>query len=78
MGIFEIISPFESLHLLCWNSNLEYFLFNLFILDYFGLFSFRFRLSFHLDLTVKSGDTKRLALINIPLRVSLDIYGTVN
>ena len=41
-GIFEIISTFKSLNLLCWNSNLEYFVFNLFILDYFGLFSFGF------------------------------------
>ena len=30
-------------------------MFNLFILDYFGLFSFGFRLSVHLDLTIKSG-----------------------
>ena len=35
-GIFEIFSPFKSLNLLCWNSLLEYFVFNLFILDYFG------------------------------------------
>ena len=55
-GIFEIISPFKSLKLLCRNSNLEYFVLNLFILDYFGLFSFGFRLSVHLDLTSKSGD----------------------
>ena len=31
-------------------------MFNLFILDYSGLFSFGFRLSVHLDLTSKSGD----------------------
>ena len=41
---FEIISPFNSLKLLCWNSIREYFVF---ILDYFGLFSFGFRLSAH-------------------------------
>ena len=35
-------------------------MFNLFILDYFGLFSFRFRLGVHLDLTSKSGDQKLL------------------
>ena len=45
---------------------------NLFILDYFGLFSFGFRLSFHLDLTAE-----RLVLINI-LRDSLDKQGIVN
>ena len=28
-----MISPFKSLNLLCWNSYLEYFVFNLFILD---------------------------------------------
>ena len=39
---------------------LEYFVFNLFILDYFGLFSFGFRLSAHLELTSKSGDQKLL------------------
>ena len=33
---------------------------NLFILDYFGLFSFGFRLSVHLDLTSKSGDQKMM------------------
>ena len=49
-------------------------MFNLFTLDYFGLFSFAFRLSVHLDLTSKSGDQKLLkdVLINI-LRDSLDI-----
>ena len=31
-------------------------MFNSFILDYFVLFSFGFRLSVHLDLTSKSGD----------------------
>ena len=31
-------------------------MFNLFILDYFVLFSFGFRLNVHLDLTLKSGD----------------------
>ena len=31
-------------------------MFNLFILDYFGLFSFGFRLHVHLDLSSKSGD----------------------
>ena len=35
-------------------------MFNLFILDYFGLFSFGFRLSEYLDLTSKSGDQKLL------------------
>ena len=35
-------------------------MFNLFILDYFGLFSFEFKLSVHLDLTSKSGDQKLL------------------
>ena len=35
-------------------------MFNLFILDYFGLFSFGFRLSVHLSLTSKSGDQKLL------------------
>ena len=51
-GIFEIISPFISLNLLSWNYILEYFVFNLFILDYIGLFSFGFRLSVHLDFAV--------------------------
>ena len=50
-------------------------MFNLFILDYFGLFSFGFRLSVHLELTSKSGDRK--LLINIQ-RDSLDIQGIVN
>ena len=50
-------------------------MFNLFILDYFGLFSFGFRLSVHLDLISKSAE--RLVLINI-LRDSLDIQGIVN
>ena len=54
-GIFEIISPLKSLNLLCWNSILEYLVLNLFILDYFGLFSFGFRLHVHLDLSSKSG-----------------------
>ena len=53
-----MVSPFKSLNLLCCNSILEYFVFNLFILGYFGLFSFGFRLSVHLDLTSKSGDQK--------------------
>ena len=35
-------------------------MFNLFILDYFGLFSFGFRLRVHLDLSSKSGDQKLL------------------
>ena len=35
-------------------------MFNLFILDYFGLFSFGFRLSVHLDLASKSWDQKLL------------------
>ena len=35
-------------------------MFSLFILDYFGLFSFGLRLSVHLDLTSKSGDQKLL------------------
>ena len=54
-------------------------MFNLFILDYFGLFSFGFRLSVQLDLTSKSGDQKLLKdlLLNI-LRDSLDIQGIVN
>ena len=39
---------------------LDYFVFNLFILDYFGLFRFGFRLSVQLDLTSKSGDQKLL------------------
>ena len=53
-------------------------MFNLFILDYFGLFSFGFRLSVHLELTSKSGNQKLLKdLINI-LRDSLDIQGIVN
>ena len=56
----KIISPFKSLNLLCWNSILEYLVFNLFILDYFGLFSFGFRLRVHLDLFSKSGDQKLL------------------
>ena len=58
---FEIISPFKSLNLLYWNSDslyLEYFVFNLFILGYFGLFSFGFRPSVYLDLTSNSGDQK--------------------
>ena len=55
-------------------------MFNLLVLDYFGLFSFEFRLSVHLDLTSKSVDQKllkNLLLINI-LRDSLDIQGIVN
>ena len=55
-----MISPLKSLNLLCWISNPEYFVYNLFILDYFGLFSFGFRLSVHLELTSKSGDQKLL------------------
>ena len=35
-------------------------MFDLFILDYFGLFSFGFRLSIDLELTSKSGDQKLL------------------
>ena len=35
-------------------------MFNLFILDYLGLFRFGFRLSVHLDLTSKSGVQKLL------------------
>ena len=35
-------------------------MFNLLILDYFGLFSFVFRLSVHLDFNSKSGDQKLL------------------
>ena len=60
MGILEIISPFNSLNLLCWNSILEYLVFYLFVVDYFGLFSFGFRLSVHFDLTSKSGGQKLL------------------
>ena len=52
-------------------------MFNLFILDYLGLFSFGFRLSVHLELTSKSETAERLVLINI-LRDSLDIQGIVN
>ena len=44
-------------------------MFNLFMLDYFELFSFGFRLSVHLDLTSKSGEGSEtaadLVLINI-------------
>ena len=46
-------------------------MFNLFILDYFGLFSFGFRLSVHLELTWGSETAAELVLINI-LRDSLD------
>ena len=46
-------------------------MFNLFILDYFGLYSFGFRLSVHLELTSKPEDAEELVLINI-LRDSLD------
>ena len=35
-------------------------MFNLFILDYFELFCFGFRLSGHLDITSNSGDKKLL------------------
>ena len=50
-------------------------MFNLFILDYFGLFSFGFRLSVH---KIWGSETaERLVLINI-LRDSLDIQGMVN
>ena len=76
----DIISHFKSLNLLCWNSKLVYFVFNLFILDYFGLFSFGFRLSVHLDLTSKSEGSEtaeRLVLINV-LSDSLDTQFTVN
>ena len=59
-GIFEIFSLFIILSLLCWNSNLEYFVFIFFILDYFELFIFGFSLSVHLELTLKSGDQKLL------------------
>ena len=51
---------FKSRNLMCWNSILEYLVFSLFVLDYFGLFSFGFRLSVHLELTSKSGDQKLL------------------
>ena len=37
-------------------------MFNLFILDYFGLFSFGFRLCVHLDLTSKSGDRQQILI----------------
>ena len=52
---------------------------NLFILDYFGLFSFGFRLHVHLDLSSNLGSetAERLVLINI-LRDSLDKQGIVN
>ena len=55
-------------------------MFNLFILDYFGLFSFGFRLSEHFGYNFKiwgSETAERLVLINI-LRDSLDIQGIVN
>ena len=54
-------------------------MFNLFILYYFGLFSFGFRLHVHLDLSSKSGSetAERRVLINI-LRDSFDIQGIVN
>ena len=35
-------------------------MFNLFVVDYFGLFSFGFRLIVDLDLTSKSGDQRLL------------------
>ena len=50
-------------------------MFNLFILDYFGLFSFGFRHSVHLELNFKilgSETAERLVLIDILLD-SLDI-----
>ena len=73
---FIIISPFKSLNLLCWNSILEYLVFNLFILDYFGLFSFGFR--FGIKFKIWGSETaERLVLINI-LRDSLDIQCIVN
>ena len=75
MDIFEKISPFKSLNLLCWNSNLEYLVINLFILDSFGLYSFGFRLSVPFGFNFKiwgSETVERLVLINI-LRDSLDI-----
>ena len=56
----NLADTFKSLNLLCWNSILEYLVFNLFILDYFGLFSFGFRLRVHLDLSSKSWDQKLL------------------
>ena len=37
-------------------------MFNLFILDYFGLFSFGFRLCVHLDLTSKSVDRQQILI----------------
>ena len=55
-------------------------MFNLFILDYFGLFSFGFRLkcSFGFNFKIWGSETAaELVLINI-LRDSLDTYGTVN
>ena len=54
-------------------------MFNLFILDYFGLFSFGFRLSaFGINFKLWGSETaERLVLINI-LRDSLDIPGIVN
>ena len=55
-------------------------MFNLFILDYFGLFSFGFRLSapFGFNFKIWGSETiERLGLINI-LRDSLDIQGIVN
>ena len=39
---------------------LDYFLLNLFCLDYFAAFSFEFRLRVHLKLTLKSGYQKLL------------------
>ena len=54
-------------------------MFNLFIQDYFGLFSFGFRLHVHLDLSSKSGirNCLKTCVDNI-LRDSLDIQGIVN
>ena len=55
-------------------------MFNLFILDNFGLFSFGFRLRVHLDVNIKiwgSETAAELVLIDI-LRDSLDIQGTVS
>ena len=54
-------------------------MFNLFLLDYFGLFSFGFRLHVHWIYLQNLGSetAERLVLINI-LRDSLDIQGIVN
>ena len=51
-----IISPFKVPTYCAGIQNRVNFVFNLFILDYFGIFSVGFGLSVHLKLTSKSGD----------------------